>query len=183
MKGLLLVALVFMVSMVGIVGVSRVAAVDHPELFTPGDKLNYLIQKADEEATARHSLFCSDCPGIPDTYLVCGTQETDKAYTLHISASARGTDGGFEIWFRDGDVMPFLIPKGNTYSTSQALGGVPNVDTPKVMIVPTGGVDSMMASVLAEKGTAFCKNCTGIVDHVNHTGTPGVGDPPICTFP
>jgi hypothetical protein len=135
------------------------------------------------ESQASHSLFCGTCPGVPDTYLVCGTIKANNPYTLHISASARNGNGGFEIWFRDGDVMPFYIPNGSTYSISQALGGVPDVDTPRVMIVPTGGVDSMMASVLTEDGWAFCQNCTGVVDHTTHTGTPGADDPPQCTFP
>jgi hypothetical protein len=136
-----------------------------------------------DHSKASHSLFCSTCPGTPDTYLVCGTIRANEPYTLHVSASARNGNGGFEIWFQDADVMPFYIPNGSTYSISQALGGVPTVDTPRVMIVPTGGVDSMMASVLAEEGGAICTNCTGPVDAAAHTGTRGSGDSPLCTFP
>jgi len=129
---------------------------------------------------AKHSLFC-DCSTPPDTHLVCGTTRADKAYTLNVSATASGADGGFNLFFRDGDVMPFSVPNGSTYSTSHALGGVEDVDTPTVMIVPTGGVHSMMASVLAEEGKAFCTNCTGGV--AGATGTAGPGDSPRCNFP
>jgi hypothetical protein len=48
MKWLLSVAIVVMVSLVGIVGVNRVAGVDHPELVTPGQKENYIVNKVDD---------------------------------------------------------------------------------------------------------------------------------------
>ena len=142
---------------------------------------------ADDEhdAKAKHSLFFTGSTP-PDTHLVCGTTKKNKPYTLHISGSAFVTDGQFSIIFRDGDEMGFFVPVGSTNSTSHALGGVPNVDTTTVMIVPRGtppseGVRSMMASVLAEDGKAFCTNCTGGVSGA--TGTAGAGDAPECNFP
>ena len=136
----------------------------------------------DHTKQAKHSLFC-DCSTPPDTHLVCGTTKANKPYTLNVSATASTANGGFNLIFRDGDVMPFSVPNGSTYSTSHALGGVPNVDTPTVMIVPAGGVHSMMASVLAEEGEAFCINCTGGVTGGGKTGVAGSGDSPMCNFP
>jgi hypothetical protein len=134
---------------------------------------------------ATHSLFFTGS-SPPDTHLVCGTTKKNKPYTLHISGSASVTDGQFSIIFRDGDEMGFFVPVGSTYSTSHALGGVPSVDTPTVMIAPRGtpptaGVRSMMASVLAPDGKAFCTNCTGGV--VGATGFAGSGEPSQCNFP
>jgi hypothetical protein len=129
---------------------------------------------------AAHSLFC-DCSTPPDTHLVCGTTKANKPYTLNIAATASGGPGGFTIVFRDGDTMGFSVPDGSSFSTSQSLGGVPNVDTPSVMIVPSGEVHSMMASVAAHDGKAFCTHCTGGVS--GSTGTAGAGDPAVCNFP
>lgn len=130
---------------------------------------------------ASHSLFFTGSTP-PDTHLVCGVTKANKPYTLHVSGTASGSNGEFIIFFRDGDAMGFGVPAGSTYSTTHALGGVPNVDTPTVMIAPTGGVQSMMASVLAEGGAgAFCTHCTGGVSGA--TGTAGAGDPPQCNFP
>ncbi|MBI2903028.1 MAG: hypothetical protein HYY12_05505 [Candidatus Methylomirabilis oxyfera] len=135
---------------------------------------------ADDEKKASHSLFFTGSTP-PDTHLVCGTTKKNKPYTLHISGTASGSDGQFIIFFRDGDAMGFNVPMGSTYSTSHALGGVPNVDTPTVMIGQEGGVNSMMASVLTHDGKAFCTHCTG--GRSGATGTAGPGDPPQCNFP
>jgi hypothetical protein len=135
---------------------------------------------ADDDKKASHSLFFTGSTP-PDTHLVCGTTKKNKPYTLNVSGSASGSDGQFIIFFRDGDAMGFNVPMGSTYSTSHALGGVPGVDTPTVMIAPTGGVNSMMASVLTHDGKAFCTHCTGGV--TGATGAAGVDDPPQCTFP
>ncbi len=130
----------------------------------------------------QHSLFCT-CSSPPDTHLVCGTNLPNKPYLLHVSCTALSTgNGGCNITFRDGDAMGFSALAGSTLSTTQGLGGVPGVDTPRVMITPTGSTISMMASVLAEEGTgAVCVSCTGGVS--GGTGTAGAGDPPECTFP
>lgn len=137
-------------------------------------------RKDQQNSRAKHSLFF-DGSSPPDTFLVCGTTKDNKPYTLHVSATASGANGGYTLFFRDGDAMGFSVPNGSTYSTSHALGGVSQVDTPTVMIVPNGGVHSMMASVLAEEGKAFCTNCTGIVSGA--TGKAGTGDAPQCNFP
>jgi hypothetical protein len=129
---------------------------------------------------ASHSLFFTGSDPA-DTHLVCGTTTKNKAYTLHVSATASSEAGEFIINFRDGDGMGFAVPAGSTYSTSHALGGVPDVDTPSVMITQTGGVHSMMASVLAAEGNAFCTNCTGGAG--GGVGAQGAGDEPECAFP
>jgi hypothetical protein len=134
----------------------------------------------DNDKMTSHSLFFTGSTP-PDTHMVCGTTKKGKPYALNVSGSANVTAGTFRIVFRDGDSMGFNVPAGSTYSTSHALGGVPDVDTPNVMITPEGGVNSMMASVLALKGKAFCTHCTGGVSGA--TGTAGAGDPPECNFP
>lgn len=130
---------------------------------------------------ATHSLFFTGS-APPDTHLVCGLDKPNKPYTLHVSGVASASAGTFSIVFRDGDAMGFSVPANSSYSTTQALGGVPNVDSPSVMITQTGGVSSMMASVLAaDGGKAVCTNCTGGTS--GSTGTAGGGDDPVCTFP
>lgn len=103
-----------------------------------------------------HALFC-DCSTPPDTAIKCGTTTKNKPYILHVSGTATGSPGQFFINFQDGDAMGFEVPQGSTYSTTQSLGGVPDVDTPSVTITAEGGVHSMMASVQALSGTAFCE--------------------------
>jgi hypothetical protein len=130
---------------------------------------------------AAHSLFFTGSTPA-DTHMVCGLTKKNKPYTLNISGSANVTNGSFFIRFRDGDTMGFNVPAGSTYSTTHALGGVPDVDTPSVMINQEGGVNSMMASVLAKDGgKAFCTHCTG--GSSGATGTAGTGDPAVCNFP
>ncbi|MBI3668076.1 MAG: hypothetical protein HY236_17895 [Acidobacteria bacterium] len=96
-----------------------------------------------------HSLFF-DGSSPADKAIYCGVQE-GKGYTLHISGTASGAPGSFIITFRDGDAMGFNVPNGSTYSTTHDLGGVPGVDD-TVRITATGGVHSMMVSVLAQDG-------------------------------
>lgn len=121
---------------------------------------------------ASHSLFSKNSVP-PDTHLICGTRLKDKPYTLHISGRADVSDGTIQLFFRDGDGISFSVLAGSSFSTSQALGGVPEVDTPWIKIATTGGVRSMMASVLSEEGgQVFCVSCTG-----------GPDDLAVCTFP
>ena len=107
---------------------------------------------ADENRSDHALFFTGSTP--PDTAIYCGVRQEGKkgkAYTLHISGTASDADGTFVITFLDEDPMGFLVPQGSTYSTTHALGGVPTVDT-TVRITATGGVHSIMASVLAEEG-------------------------------
>lgn len=144
----------------------------------------FLSTSAFAEPKASHSLFFTGSDPA-DTHLVCGTTKKGKEYTLNISGTASSAAGEFIINFRDSATeggMGFNVPAGSTYSTSQALGGVPDVDTPLVMITQTGGVTSMMASVLVRgPGKAFCTNCTG--GAAGGVGTAGLGDAPECEFP
>ena len=93
-----------------------------------------------------HGLFCT-CSSPADTAVYASA---NRSYTLYISGSA-GSDGTFVINFHDGDNMTFKVPSGTTLSTTQALGGVPGVDD-IVKITATGGVTSMMVSVMADQG-------------------------------
>ncbi len=146
---------------------------------------------ADDKKTAHSLFFTESVP--PDTPLVCGLVKPDKPYTLHVSGVASGSPGTFSIIFRDGDAMGFSVPADSSYSTTQALGGVPNVDSPSVMITQTGGVSSMMASVLAaDGGKAFCTHCTGgVTGGTTGHASDGSGSPPnstttdfpVCNFP
>jgi hypothetical protein len=101
-----------------------------------------------------HGLFCT-CSSPADTAVYAGVKKfagkANRHYTLHISATASGSAGTFVINFRDGDTMGFQVPADTSVSTTQALGGVPGVDD-IVKITQTGGVISMMVSVLAEAG-------------------------------
>lgn len=109
---------------------------------------------ADDGNRSDHALFF-DGSTPADTAIYCGVAEhgkSSKAYTLHISGTASGSAGSFVINFLDGDAMGFLVPADSTVSTTQALGGVPGVDT-TVKITATPGVHSMMASVLVQEGT------------------------------
>ncbi len=101
-------------------------------------------------ARSDHALYF-DLSTPADTAIYCGVAangDSRKAYTLHISGTASDSAGSFFINFLDEDVMEFRVPANSTVSTTQALGGVPGVDT-TVKITAKSGVHSMMASVLA----------------------------------
>jgi hypothetical protein len=97
---------------------------------------------------------------------------------LHISGTASGAAGAFLIKFLDDDAMGFLVPADSTVSTTQALGGVPGVDT-TVKITATGGVHSMMASVLVQEGATDPFGGDGRKDNfcvtINQSGTDNNG--------
>lgn len=97
-----------------------------------------------------HSLFFTGSTPA-DKAIYCGVRKGEGGYTLHISGTADTGPGSFIITFRDGDSMGFLVPQGVTVSTTHDLGGVPGVDD-TVRITQTGGVRSMMVSVLADRG-------------------------------
>ena len=98
-----------------------------------------------------HALLCrGSCGG--DTAIYCGLRKAGKPYNLHISASTFGAGAGtVRITFRDGDFITFEVPDGESFSITQALGGVPGVDD-VVKITATGGVETMMVSLHAKKG-------------------------------
>ncbi len=143
---------------------------------------------ADDGARSDHALYF-DGSAPPDTAIYCGVAEhgkSSKAYTLHISGTASGSAGAFVINFLDGDAMGFLVPANSTVSTTQALGGVPQVDT-TVKITATGGVHSMMASVLVEEGAKDPFSGDGAKDNfcvtINTGGTDNNGLTIILTTP
>ena len=97
-----------------------------------------------------HSLLCQSCG---DTAIYCGLKKPGKPYNLHISASGVGLSGAGEvrITFKDGDFIRFDVPDGESFSMTQALGGVPGVDD-VVKITRDGGIESLMVSLHAKKG-------------------------------
>ena len=117
--------------------------------FSPGVSANDDDDKPKDKDHRDHSLFFTGSTPA-DEAIFCGVKK-GRGYTLHISGSANGSAGSFIINFRDGDAMGFNVPDGFTLSTTHDLGGVPTVDD-LVKITVTGGVNSMMVSVNADKG-------------------------------
>jgi len=131
-------------------------------------------------ARSDHALYF-DGSTPPDTAIYCGVAErgrSSKGYTLHISGTASGAAGSFVINFLDSDAMGFLVPADSTVSTTQSLGGVAGVDT-TVKITATGGVHSMMASVLVKEGAKDPFGGDGAKDNfcvtINTSGTDNNG--------
>jgi hypothetical protein len=97
-----------------------------------------------------HALFFTGSTP-PDTAIYCGVKATTMPvpYTLHVSATAIGSGGTFQIIRKNG--TPISTPSvnaGTTYSISYQLDGVFNVDD-VVKITPGTNVQSMMVSVAA----------------------------------
>ena len=101
-----------------------------------------------------------------------------------MSASAVGTDGSVTITFDDGDSITFLVPSGTSFSTTQALGGVPEVDT-LVRITATGDLTVMMASAKVKlKATdPFDEDSESDNYCLTAPGDDGAGVPPVSTVP
>ena len=107
-----------------------------------------------KKGRADHALLCrGSCAVNPDFAIYCGLNlDKKRPYTLHISASTFGAGSGtVRITFRDTDLITFEVPDGESFSITQALGGVPGVDD-VVKITGTGGVETMMVSLYREKG-------------------------------
>ncbi len=73
-----------------------------------------------------------------------------ESYTLHITASTVGL-GVLTIKFADSDTISFNIPAGGSVSTTQELGGVPEVDD--VVQITLTGSGAAMASVKVRAGS------------------------------
>ena len=56
----------------------------------------------------------------------CGVGKGAEPWTLNVAASNGG--GTLTIQFRDGDLVSFVIPAGDTISLTESFGGVPTVD-------------------------------------------------------
>ncbi len=115
---------------------------------TPG------VSEAAKKGRTDHALLCRGSCAVNDDFAIyCGLNlNKNKPYTLHISASTFGAGSGtVRITFRDGDFITFEVPDGESFSISQALGGVPGVDD-VVKITGTGGVETMMVSLYRERG-------------------------------
>lgn len=115
---------------------------------TPG------VSEAGKKKKTDHALLCRGSCAVNDDFAIyCGLKPAGKPYNLHISGSTVGTDvdGEIIITFLDGDLIRFEVPDGESFSITQALGGVPDVDN-VVKITATGGVETMMVSAHAKKG-------------------------------
>ena len=113
------------------------------------------IVKGSVKGQSDHALFSS---AAGDTAIYCGV-ELDlfvEPWTLHVAASAPSSNGKVKITFNDGDSIEFAVASGSSFSTVQALGGVPGVTggvagTPPgvddlVKVSGSGGVTLMMVS-------------------------------------
>lgn len=96
-----------------------------------------------------------------------------ESYTLHVTASG----GTFlTIQFADFDTISFAIPGGGSVSTTQELGGVPEVDdVVKITVTPSGDA---MASVKVRAGSQDPFTDDGELDNfcLTHLNAGG-GDP------
>jgi len=92
----------------------------------------------------------SSLPG-PDSAVYCGVGKKAEPWTLYVAASAGSSVGTLTITFRDGDGITFNVPVGGSFSTVQALGGVPEVDD-VVRISVGGGATAAMASASVRPG-------------------------------
>ena len=139
-----------------------------------------IIKGADGQAD--HALYDGD----GDTAIYCGVANDDEAepWTLHVSASAIESAGSVTITFDDSDSITFLVPEGTSFSTTQTLGGVPEVDT-LVRITATGDLTVMMASAKVKlKATdPFDEDSESDNYCLTAPGDDGAGVPPVSTFP
>lgn len=88
-----------------------------------------------------------------DTAVYCGVAmvgNQGEPYTLHVGATnPGGAAATLFIRFGDGDAIGFEVPAHTSFSTTQELGGVPDVDN-VVKIEMAGG--AAMASVRVRAG-------------------------------
>ena len=115
---------------------------------TPG------VSEAAKKNKTDHALLCRGTCAVNDDFAIyCGLKPAGKPYNLHISGSTFGGTGvgTVTITFLDTDLITFNVPAGDSFSITQALGGVPDVDN-VVKITATGGVETMMVSLHAKKG-------------------------------
>jgi len=103
----------------------------------------------------------------------CGIERHAEPWTLHIAASASANAAVLTVEFRDGDSITFNIPANTSFSLTEAMGGVPEVDD-LVRITLTGeGADSWVSArarpnttdPFIEPGAPESDNlCVGLVD-------------------
>lgn len=128
--------------------------------------LNLLAQGA--ERTDHMHLPATDGVGY------CGVGRHAEPWTLHIAASAGAEAAAvLKVAFRDADSITFNIPANTSFSFTEAMGGVPEVDD-LVRITLTGaGADSWVSArarpnttdPFIEPGAPESDNlCVGLVD-------------------
>lgn len=77
----------------------------------------------------------SGTPPAEHGYCGVGTP-TGEPWELHVAYSGGGT---LTVTFRDGSAVAFPVPAGNSFSLTQAMGGVPGVDDLVRIDITSGG--------------------------------------------
>jgi len=80
----------------------------------------------------------------------CGVGKGAEPWTLNVAASNGG--GTLTIQFRDGDLVSFVIPAGDTISLTESFGGVPTVDD-LVRISLSGTTDGVVSALARPNAT------------------------------
>jgi len=81
-----------------------------------------------------HALLDASVP----EHVHCGVGHHPEGYTLHFAASS-AIAATLTITFGDLSTIQFLIPAGQSFSTTQELGGVPTVDDLVRINLSSGG--------------------------------------------
>lgn len=106
----------------------------------------------------------------------CGVKNTAnrEPWILHVAATVGGGGGTLTIMFRDGDVLDFNIAANSSFSTVQAMGGVPDVDD-VVRVNGSAGVTGMVSARVIRNGTRDPFGGDGFEDNFcnNTTDEPG----------
>lgn len=110
--------------------------------------------------------------GPGDDSIYCGVGHKAEPYTLNVSAAGGTAGGTLTIQFGDGDTIAFQIPANASFSTTQALGGVPGVDN---VVKITASSSVAMASVQANAGATDPFTEDGELDNfcLTKPGDPG----------
>ena len=124
-------------------------------------------------AQSDHALF------LAPERVYCGVAMIGKQaepYTLHVSATNPGASPAtLTITFGDRDSIGFEVPAHSSFSTTQALGGVPGVDDVVKITIPGGAA---MASVQVRAGAKDPFAGDGELDNFCLTKPGDPGTPP-----
>ena len=88
---------------------------------------------------------------LPDDVAYCGVRKLAEPWTLHVAVTAGIASAQLRIEMQDGTGTTFNIPANDSFSFTQALGGVPGVDN-LVRITATQGILEGMANAHARSG-------------------------------
>ena len=112
----------------------------------------------------------------------CGVATLTEPWELHVSVTPGSGAGGVKITFHDGDSVTFPIPINQSFSLTQAMGGVPTVDdVVKVEITGgSGGVAMVSALTRPSSVDPFDEDADGGAaesDNYCLTAQASTGDP------